>query len=154
VSAVFQNDTLNVSHYNAYYNCCQKITMELEQQDSLLRFVEHPGGDLCHCMCYFDLGADVTGLDPGAYIIQIWDEDGSVLFGQVEVIVTVPALAKDGLISDDTPMRGRDWTYQTEQGTCKNSVRITHETPIESTTMRKASRHGKGEGTEDHDRRQ
>ena len=120
VSAAFQNDTLLVSHFNSYYNCCQKIAMELEQEDYLLRFIEHPEGDLCHCMCYFNLSAEVTGLDPGIYVIQVWNEDRTVLFGQTEVTVPLPPLAKDGLVSCDPPAPGHVWSYRTEQGECKN----------------------------------
>lgn len=120
VAAIFRNDTLYVTHFNAYYNCCLKIAMELEQGGNLLHFIEHPTGDLCHCMCYFNLAAEVTGLDPGVYIIQVWNEDQSALFGQTEVMVPVPPLAKNGLVSDDQPAPGRRWSYQSEQGTCKD----------------------------------
>ena len=92
-----------VYHTGAFYNCCAEIEDSLVQEDSILNILEFetfgPGGP-CDCLCCFDLSVPIVGLAPGSYLIRVWNDDRSILYG--EVWVTVGGFRKDGLFGDLT----------------------------------------------------
>jgi len=61
-------DTLLVDHNARWANCGSKIIFDFQQHDSLLVFTElDTSTTMMHCMCYFDLAAQVSGLANGTY---------------------------------------------------------------------------------------
>jgi hypothetical protein len=82
-------DTVDVFHNGAFYNCCAVIDFDFEIGDTTIDIVEteiFPQGP-CYCMCCFDLRVSISGVPAGVYWIQVWNEDKTVLYGRVRVIV-------------------------------------------------------------------
>jgi hypothetical protein len=93
VFAELRNDTLRVHHTGAFYNCCAVIEFNCEHEDSIIDLIEReifPEGP-CYCLCCFDLSVDVLGLHPGHYVIRVWDETQTTLYGETEL--TIPGRA-------------------------------------------------------------
>ena len=83
------HDTVEVYHEGAFYNCCAVMDFSLQMGDTTVDIVEtetFPTGP-CHCMCCFDLHLSIGGLLPGAYWVSVWNEDKSVLYGKIRVVV-------------------------------------------------------------------
>lgn len=83
------DDTVMVFHDGAFYNCCAVIAFEFEIGDTFIDIVEtetFPKGP-CYCMCCFDLSLSISNVPPGFYWICVWNEDESVLYGKVRVVV-------------------------------------------------------------------
>ena len=119
IAAVSYEDTLRVSHFDAFYNCCFQIDVAFEQNGPVLNFIEHPSGESCRCMCYFKITSTVVGLAPGTYIVRVWNEDLSVLFGEVEVTIHPEMAAKTIAENDDPSPSGPRWRYVSSQIGCK-----------------------------------
>ena len=119
IVAVMQDDILLVTHYHAFYNCCFEIDVDFYQDGSILNFIELPGGDPCRCMCYFDITSGVVGLTPGAYVIRVWNEDQSVLFGETSIVIPPATALKLQPVPDEPPSPNRRWWYHWEQEGCK-----------------------------------
>ena len=68
-------DTLIV-YNNAYHaNCGAVFVFDFSQQGSVLTFTQVDTSSLwMHCMCNFNLTAQVTGLADGEYTVRLWDD--------------------------------------------------------------------------------
>jgi hypothetical protein len=98
IYAELRGDTLRVYHTGAFYNCCVIIEFDEEEDNSIIDLTEretYPEGP-CYCMCCFDLWADLVALSPGEYLVRVWDEYHSVLFGEVQV--TIPGSQAPAMI--------------------------------------------------------
>jgi hypothetical protein len=65
------------------------MDFEFELGDTTIDIVEtetFPAGP-CYCMCCFDLFVSVGGVPPGVYWVRVYNEDKSVLYGKVRVVV-------------------------------------------------------------------
>ena len=63
---------LQLIHIDAYFNCCPgKITAEIIIEDNRITILEKEEMAVCHCMCYFDLDYEFSGIKPGVYTISI-----------------------------------------------------------------------------------
>ena len=108
-------DTIYVRHENALKNCCLELHVRLDLQDAVVDFYEEDVGDPCHCICCFDLNYLADGFAAGHYTVRIWNEDGSILFGQAEVEVvgdgSAPHLisAAAGECQDPQPIQRTSW---------------------------------------------
>ncbi|UCE17326.1 MAG: hypothetical protein JSV84_10520 [Gemmatimonadota bacterium] len=119
IVAVYENDTLSVFHFDAFYNCCFHIDVAFEHNGPILNFIEHPSGEPCRCMCYFNIASTVVGLAPGAYTVRVWNEDLSTLFGEVDITIQPELAAKTILENDDPSPSGPRWRYVSGQIGCK-----------------------------------
>ena len=72
-------DTIQVIHQNALYNCCSKIMVKVTQTSNGFDLSEADTGDLCHCMCDFDVTTMISDLSPGSYLIRLFDTDSSLV---------------------------------------------------------------------------
>jgi hypothetical protein len=54
------------------YVCCAELELSLEQDGNTLRITETNVGEVCRCICEYSIVADVTGLDPGEYDVEVW----------------------------------------------------------------------------------
>lgn len=106
---VFQirEGTIEVSHNQTVYNCCSWIGFQVYQDGFGIDIVEQenydpPGG--CYCLCCFDIGVTVGGLDPGDYTVSITKRYES---GETEVLgpwaVTVDGACDPFLITTYLP---------------------------------------------------
>jgi len=72
-------DTVFVKHNARWANCGSKFIFDFRQEGRLLVFTEvDTSTQLMYCMCEFNLEANVSGLEPGDYMVQLRD-GGSVL---------------------------------------------------------------------------
>jgi hypothetical protein len=65
--------TLDVTHWNATYNCCQDdiaVSASLVGNDLTLTEEEIPPGGLCDCICCFNVEATVVDLAAGTYSVE------------------------------------------------------------------------------------
>ena len=73
-----QGSTLQISHYNATYNCCPTdISVRLVVAGNLLRLIEDEimFGMPCPCLCCYDVTTIVGDLLPGTYEVEYcWDD--------------------------------------------------------------------------------
>jgi hypothetical protein len=80
-------DTAWVTHKNAFYNCCLKIKVRIIPTPQGFDLYEYEEvGDLCNCMCYFDITTTIYGLFPGVYLIRVFDTAGN-LVDEVELVI-------------------------------------------------------------------
>jgi hypothetical protein len=77
---------LQITHQNAYYNCCFILKSEVLIEGFQVKVYEKESGDPCHCMCYFDLVTNIYGLLGGNYIISVYTAGGEYVGGGEAVI--------------------------------------------------------------------
>jgi len=87
VTARASSDTIFVSHAAAERNCCSTLTLRLAAAGFVADFYEGEAEPFCHCMCCFDLAYDAHGFAAGHWLVRVWDEAGTVLYGEAEVDV-------------------------------------------------------------------
>jgi hypothetical protein len=54
------------------YVCCAELELTLEREGNTLRVMETNVGEICRCMCEYLIEAEVSGLDPGEYNVEVW----------------------------------------------------------------------------------
>jgi len=54
------------------YVCCAELVLTVEQEGNTIRITESNVGEMCRCLCDYDVEADVSGLEPGVYDVQLW----------------------------------------------------------------------------------
>jgi hypothetical protein len=66
--------TIALYHGEARFNCCAWIDVEVAQDGYDIDIVERERFETspCYCLCCFDVGATIGGLDPGAYTVEVW----------------------------------------------------------------------------------
>lgn len=63
---------LELDHINAGFNCCPgSITAVITIEDNVITITESEEGAYCDCNCLFDVGYEITELDPGEYTIHV-----------------------------------------------------------------------------------
>lgn len=90
-ATVFE-DTVNVFHDGAFYNCCAEIASDFEIGDTTIDILEaetFPKGP-CDCTCCFDLSLSISNVPSGVYWVHVWNEGKSELYGKVRVVVGAP----------------------------------------------------------------
>jgi len=81
-----------MEHHGAIYNCCAKVVIDFVDQRPTLKLIERETYHYypsipCPCICPYDLSARITGLPPGAYLVEVWDRDQTRLFGSAWVTI-------------------------------------------------------------------
>lgn len=83
----FSADTVWVMHKNAFENCCSVILGEVVKTPEGFDVFEHDtSGELCRCMCYFDIVTSIYSVPPGAYLVRVFDTAGNLL-GEMELVI-------------------------------------------------------------------
>lgn len=72
---------VHIAHTSVSANCCEELTPDPVLLDTTLRLTYVVSGEVCDCMCTFDLAYDITGVASGTY---------EVAYGDVTTTVTVP----------------------------------------------------------------
>lgn len=72
-------DTILVTHKDAFYNCCSKIKVRVTKTPNGFDLWEYDVGDICRCMCYFDINTIISGLSSGTYLIRYFDIDSNLV---------------------------------------------------------------------------
>jgi hypothetical protein len=71
VQIVGEGDTIHVVHKLTYV-CCAKLVLTTEQEDETIKLLEKNTGEICRCMCDYEVEAEITGLSPGVYQVEVW----------------------------------------------------------------------------------
>lgn len=54
------------------YVCCAELKLTVEQEGNTLRVIEANAGEICRCLCEYQVQAEIADLDPGTYEVQVW----------------------------------------------------------------------------------
>ena len=95
VEFVVDGNDLTYYHYaEMIYNCCAEMIVQLEMEESLIRFIEleHFGEEgPCYCICDFELTGTVYDLSPGEYTVEVWgyfyEGETETLFCQTTITI-------------------------------------------------------------------
>jgi hypothetical protein len=87
ISARASGDTIFVSHRSAERNCCATLVLRLESDGFVADFYEGEAEPYCRCLCCFNLTYDAYGFAAGSWLVRVWDDAGTVLYGQTDVFV-------------------------------------------------------------------
>ncbi|MCJ7621694.1 MAG: hypothetical protein MUP64_15940 [Anaerolineae bacterium] len=71
VQIVGQGDTIHVSQKLSYV-CCAVLELTTTQEGSTIRLLEKNTGEICRCMCDYEVEADIAGVSPGVYQVEVW----------------------------------------------------------------------------------
>jgi len=89
--------TLTLQHINAGFNCCPGVISAVIQfNGNTITILEQEEKADCKCNCLFDLNYEITGLVPGAYLLQVFEpyvEDGDAILA---VTLEIPDNAQTG----------------------------------------------------------
>jgi len=72
-------DTILVIHQDAYYNCCSKIKVNVIETPNGFDLLEYDVGEICKCMCYFDITTIISNLSSGTYFVRYFDIDSNLV---------------------------------------------------------------------------
>jgi hypothetical protein len=105
---ITSNGSQMLVEQDAGYVCCAKIGMELKQAGNLLKIIETNTGDMCKCICGYHASAQISGLAPGSYHVQVWgiqfkDVQDLKVLGEGDVAITAQTILKKPVISTQLP---------------------------------------------------
>jgi hypothetical protein len=66
-----QGDAVHVMHRLSYV-CCAELLLRVEQEGNTIRVVEQNVGEMCRCLCDYDVEAEIAGLISGVYRVEVW----------------------------------------------------------------------------------
>jgi len=89
VTILVEEATVSLDHLGAIYNCCAEMVVELVTVGSTIMFVEVETFPIepCSCSCPFDITAEVQGVSPGTYWVEVWNEGFTHLYCREQVEV-------------------------------------------------------------------
>jgi len=88
-----QDAEVVIEHNGAWYNCCPVMEWTMKIDSGTLRIDETEVEGVCDCMCCFDYGISVAGLDPGEWtVVLAWmDYDWPEIIPREEIFnVVIP----------------------------------------------------------------
>ncbi len=71
VEITVQEGAIHVEQ-NLSYVCCAELALAAGRDGVAIKVVETNVGQVCRCMCGYLVTADLTGLDPGTYTVEVW----------------------------------------------------------------------------------
>ncbi|MFQ6101727.1 MAG: hypothetical protein ACE5OS_10915 [Anaerolineae bacterium] len=71
VQVVVQDGAIHLEQ-NLSYVCCAELTLVAGRDGEVIKVVETNVGEVCRCICGYTLTADLTGLEPGTYTVEVW----------------------------------------------------------------------------------
>jgi len=66
-----RGDAIHVAHRLSYV-CCAELLLRVEQEGNTIRVVEQNVGEMCRCLCDYDVEAEIAGLISGVYRVEVW----------------------------------------------------------------------------------
>jgi hypothetical protein len=89
VDIAVQGDAVEIDQ-NLAYVCCAEVEIDVEQEEDIVKVIEKNTGDMCRCMCGYEVTARISDLPSGRYTIQVWgvayrDLESPELLGEEEV---------------------------------------------------------------------
>jgi len=71
VEITAQDGAIHVEQ-NLSYVCCAELALAAGQDGTVIKIIETNVGQVCRCMCGYQLVADLTVLIPGTYAVEVW----------------------------------------------------------------------------------
>jgi len=63
--------TLNLLHVNSAFNCCTELQAAISIGENIITIEEAETGEICRCICLYDVEYLVENLPPGAYQLTV-----------------------------------------------------------------------------------
>lgn len=84
-----EGDTIHVEHHLTYV-CCAELVVTMKQRGDRIRILASNVGEVCRCLCDYEVEADIAGLEPGVYQVEVWgveykDLHAPELLGQASI---------------------------------------------------------------------
>ncbi len=90
VACRIEGASILVEHTGAWYNCCPEMAWTMQTLGRTLRIEETEIEGLCDCMCCFDYGVSVAGLEAGEWtVVFAWNDSNASPAGPREATFTV-----------------------------------------------------------------
>ncbi len=92
---------LEFQHVNAGFNCCPDLTAEFSFDNDTIIITEKESGDMCHCLCLYDIECEINNLTPGRYyvkVIELYLSDGDELL-EFEITLDTSSSSGDFIVS-------------------------------------------------------
>ena len=91
MESTVQDGAIHVEQ-NLSYVCCAELALAAGRDGSAIKIIETNVGEVCRCMCGYQLTADLTGMSPGTYTVEVWgvqhfDIHPLELLGRAEVTI-------------------------------------------------------------------
>ena len=87
VTAQARADSIFVVHASAERNCCSTLTLRMIAGGFVADFYEGEAEPFCRCDCCFDIRYDAHAFAAGHWLVRVWNDAGTELFGAAEVDV-------------------------------------------------------------------
>ena len=100
----FHDNTLWITHNNAYYNCCAQYEVNILTTPNGFDLLEYESGPICWCKCYFDITTIIYNIQPGTYLIRVFSPGGYLVDS---IWITIPP---------------KFTGYQSFQGACRKEL--------------------------------
>ncbi len=71
VEADVLDGTVTLMHRLPYV-CCAQFALAAGQDGPVIKIVESNVGQVCRCMCDYVIDAELSGLKPGTYTVEVW----------------------------------------------------------------------------------
>ncbi len=87
---------LKFQHVNAGFNCCPVLGTDFSFNNDTIIITEKESGDMCHCLCLYDIECEINNLAPGTYyvkIVELYLSDGDEL---LEFEITLESSSSSG----------------------------------------------------------
>lgn len=95
--AVVDGNSVTLYNQGAYRNCCAVYEMILTQEGQHLTWLQQSAGEICYCICYFDLQVTTGQLEAGSYVTDVYYNDipgeDPVYVGSIDFTIEMPARA-------------------------------------------------------------
>jgi hypothetical protein len=84
-----EGDAIHVEHHLTYV-CCAELVVTMKQRGDRIEILESNVGEVCRCLCDYEVEAHITGLNPGVYQVEVWgveyqDVHAPELLGQASI---------------------------------------------------------------------
>jgi hypothetical protein len=73
------SSSVRMQHLRATMNCCTDVAVTATMDGSTVRFEEQESGQWCHCLCPYDLEAELAGVRAGTYTAEVWSSADELL---------------------------------------------------------------------------
>ena len=71
VEVTVQDGAIHIEQ-NLSYVCCAELALAAGREGTTIKVIETNIGEVCRCMCGYQVAADLTELSPGAYTVEVW----------------------------------------------------------------------------------
>ena len=71
IEVTVQNQSVVIRH-DLSYTCCAKMKLDWSRDGNRINVTETNEGDMCRCVCNYDVNATIGPLSPGKYTIVVY----------------------------------------------------------------------------------